>query len=92
MAGAARLALDQGRRRVPLVLPWPNPTETRPAEAVMIRLALLLFIVIGASLAGTFVVAALVAGFDTAQPIIWAAAAGFAAAVPASLAVARRLG
>ena len=57
----------------------------------MIRLAALLFIVIGASLAGTFIVAALVAGLDTAQPIVWAAVAGFAAAVPASIAIARKL-
>lgn len=57
----------------------------------MIRLALLLFVVIGASLAGTFIVAALVAGLDTAQPIVWSAALGFLAAVPVSLMIARRL-
>ena len=57
----------------------------------MARLALLLFVVIGATLAGTLIVAALVAGLDTARPIIIAAALGFAAAVPVSILVARQL-
>ena len=57
----------------------------------MLRLAALLFIVIGASLAGILIVAALVAGLDTAQPIVIAAAIGFAAAVPVSILVARKL-
>jgi hypothetical protein len=57
----------------------------------MARLALLLFVVIGATLAGTLIVAALVAGLDTARPIIVAAALGFAAAVPVSVLVARQL-
>jgi hypothetical protein len=57
----------------------------------MLRLAALLFIVIGASLAGILIVAALVAGLDTARPIVIAAAIGFAAAVPVSILVARKL-
>lgn len=57
----------------------------------MARLALLLFVVIGATLAGTLIVAALVAGLDTARPIIVAAALGFVAAVPVSIFVARQL-
>jgi hypothetical protein len=57
----------------------------------MLRLAALLFIVIGASLAGILIVAALVAGLDTARPIVIAAALGFAAAVPVSILVARKL-
>ena len=57
----------------------------------MARLALLLFVVIGATLAGTLIVAALVAGLDTARPIIVAAALGFVAAVPVSILVARQL-
>ena len=57
----------------------------------MARLALLLFVVIGATLAGTLIVAALVAGLDTARPIIIAAALGFVAAVPVSIFVARQL-
>ncbi|WP_068110136.1 CTP synthetase [Tropicimonas marinistellae] len=57
----------------------------------MFRLALLLFVVIGASIAGIFIVAALVAGFDTQAPIVWAAALGFAVAVPVSYVVAQKL-
>ena len=57
----------------------------------MDRLALLLFVVIGASMAGILIVAALVAGFDTRAPIVWAAAIGFAAAVPVSYLVAQKL-
>ncbi len=57
----------------------------------MLRLAALLFIVLGATLAGILIVAALVAGLDTAQPIIVAAAIGFVVAIPVSVVVARRL-
>lgn len=57
----------------------------------MLRLASLLYSVIGASLAGTFVIAALTMGMDTAKPIIWAAVAGFVVAVPVSYFVARKL-
>ncbi|MFD0978938.1 CTP synthetase [Tropicimonas aquimaris] len=57
----------------------------------MFRLAMLLFVVIGASMAGIFIVAALVAGLDTQTPILVAAAAGFLAAVPVSYLVARQL-
>ena len=57
----------------------------------MFRLALLLFVVIGASVAGILIVVALVAGYDTQTPILIAAALGFAAAVPISWLVARQL-
>ena len=57
----------------------------------MFRLAALIFIVLGASLAGTFMVAALVAGLDTATPIIVSALAGFVVALPASWLVAKQL-
>jgi len=57
----------------------------------MVRLAALIFIVLGASLAGTFIVVALVAGLDTTTPIVVAAALGFAAALPASWLVAKQL-
>lgn len=57
----------------------------------MLRLAALLFIVLGATLAGILIVAALVVGLDTAQPIIVAAAIGFVVAIPVSVVVARRL-
>lgn len=57
----------------------------------MFRLALLLFVVIGASVAGILIVAALVAGFDTQTPIVVAALIGFTAAIPISYVVAGRL-
>ena len=55
------------------------------------RLAAILFFVIGTSLAGTFIIAGLVMGLDTARPIIIAAALGFAVAVPVSIMVARAI-
>lgn len=57
----------------------------------MFRLALLLFVVIGASVAGILIVAALVAGYDTQTPIVIAAAIGFAVAIPISWVVAGKL-
>ncbi|WP_193141871.1 MULTISPECIES: CTP synthetase [unclassified Meridianimarinicoccus] len=57
----------------------------------MFRLALLLHIVIGATLAGTAIVVALVLGYDTLTPILIAAGLGFLAAIPASVVVARAL-
>ena len=42
----------------------------------MLRLASILYSVIGSSLAGTFVIAALVTGYDTLWPILSAAALG----------------
>lgn len=57
----------------------------------MLRLALMLYSLISTTLAGSAVVVALVAGFDGLQGILTAAALGFAAAVPASLLVAKKL-
>ncbi|MBY6048024.1 CTP synthetase [Vannielia litorea] len=57
----------------------------------MIRLALVLYSLIGTTLAGSFVVAALVTGHDTLWPILVAAAAGAVVAVPVSLLVARQI-
>ncbi len=57
----------------------------------MIRLALLLYGVIGTSLAGTCIIVALTLGFDTARPIILAAVIGGAAAIPVSLMIGKRL-
>ncbi|MGP6088262.1 CTP synthetase [Antarctobacter jejuensis] len=57
----------------------------------MFRLASLLFSLISTSLAGSFVIAVLVAGFGTLTPILIAAAAGFLTAVPISWLVARQL-
>ncbi|MDR9426489.1 MAG: CTP synthetase [Salibaculum sp.] len=55
------------------------------------RLAAILFFVIGTSLAGTFTIAGLVMGLDTARPIIIAAALGFTVAVPVSIMVAKAI-
>lgn len=57
----------------------------------MFRLALLLFVVIGASVAGILIVVALVAGYDTQTPIVIAAAIGFSVAIPISYMVAGKL-
>lgn len=57
----------------------------------MLRLASLLYSVIGTTLAGTFIIAALVAGLDTARPIVAAAALGFGLAIPATWLVARSI-
>lgn len=57
----------------------------------MLRLAAMLFAIIGTSLAGSFIVASLVAGYDTTRPIIIAAVLGFVVAVPVSYLVARAI-
>lgn len=57
----------------------------------MLRLASVLYAVIGTSLAGMFVVAALVAGTNSAQTIIVAAALGFIAGLPAAWFVAKKI-
>ncbi|PVA06685.1 CTP synthetase [Thalassorhabdomicrobium marinisediminis] len=48
----------------------------------MARLAAILFSIIGTSTAGTFMIAALVMGYDTARPIIIAVSLGVLVAVP----------
>ncbi|UWQ13786.1 CTP synthetase [Aliiroseovarius sp. M344] len=57
----------------------------------MFRLAAVIYILLGATLAGIFIVAALTVGMDTAQPIIYAAIAGFAVALPVSWVVAKQI-
>lgn len=57
----------------------------------MIRLAGLLYTLISTSLAGTAIIAVLVAGYDTLTPILIAADVGFIAAAPVSWMVARKL-
>lgn len=57
----------------------------------MLRLAMTLYSIIGSSVAGTFVVAALVMGHDTAQPIIIAAILGFIIGLPVAWFVARAI-
>jgi hypothetical protein len=57
----------------------------------MLRLGLILHLFIGSTLAGIGVIAALVMGFDTLNPILISAALGFLAAVPVTLMVTRAL-
>lgn len=57
----------------------------------MLRLAMMLYSLIGTTLAGSAVVVALVIGQDTLRPILIAAALGFIAALPVAWAVASRL-
>ncbi len=54
-------------------------------------LTLLVYTVLGATLAGTFMVVALTVGLGTAQPLIYAAIAGFVVAVPAAWLVAKKI-
>ncbi|NIY72311.1 CTP synthetase [Marivivens donghaensis] len=57
----------------------------------MLRLASVLYSLISTTLAGTFVVAALVMGQDALQPIVIAAALGFVAALPVTWLVAKAM-
>ncbi|MTJ04841.1 MAG: CTP synthetase [Sediminimonas qiaohouensis] len=57
----------------------------------MLRLALVIYILAGVTLAGIFMIAALTAGYDTLNPILIAVAAGAIAAMPISWMVARAL-
>ncbi len=57
----------------------------------MFRLALILHLFIGSTLAGSAVIAALASGYDTLIPILLSAATGFLAALPVSWFVARKL-
>ncbi len=57
----------------------------------MLRLATLLYTLVGTVLAGSAVVFALVAGYDDGQGIVAAAAIGALAAMPVSLGLARKM-
>ena len=57
----------------------------------MLRLASILYSLIGTTLAGSLVVVALTMGYDTLNPILMAAGAGFVAAVPVTWLVARAI-
>ncbi|GGO28770.1 hypothetical protein GCM10010991_11920 [Gemmobacter aquaticus] len=57
----------------------------------MTRLMMIIFSMASTSLMGAFIVAALVMGMDTSQPILIAAALGFVAAIPVSWIVARQI-
>ena len=57
----------------------------------MFRLAFILHLFIGSTLAGSAVIAALVVGQDTLTPILIAALIGFVAAFPVTWLVAKKL-
>ncbi|SFR33704.1 hypothetical protein SAMN04488005_0538 [Yoonia tamlensis] len=57
----------------------------------MLRLSSALYSIIGTSLAGSLVIAALTLGYDTAVPIMVGAAIGAVAGVPVSYFVARAI-
>ncbi len=54
-------------------------------------LFLLMYVVLGATLAGSFMVAALTMGMDTMQPILYAALAGFVVGLPVAWVVAKKI-
>jgi hypothetical protein len=57
----------------------------------MFRLALILHLFIGSTLAGSAIIAALVIGQDSARMIVMAAVVGFFAGFPVSYLVAKKL-
>jgi hypothetical protein len=57
----------------------------------MFRLASILYSLISTTLAGSFIIVALVSGYDTLIPILIAAAAGFVVSLPVAWLVAREL-
>jgi uncharacterized membrane protein YhaH (DUF805 family) len=54
-------------------------------------LSLIVYIFLGATTAGIFMVAALTAGLTTAQPVVYSALAGFVVAIPLAWIIARRI-
>lgn len=57
----------------------------------MLRLASILYSLIGTTLAGSLVVVALTMGYDTLNPILIAAGVGFVAALPVTWLVAKAI-
>lgn len=57
----------------------------------MFRLALILYVFIGTTFAGSAMIAALAAGFDTTQPVILSSALGAVLAIPVAYLVAKAL-
>lgn len=66
-------------------------TPNERQETSMFRLASMLYSIIGTSIAGIFVIAALASGNDTLQPILIAVAAGALVAIPASYLIAKAI-
>jgi hypothetical protein len=57
----------------------------------MYRLASILYSIVGTSLAGSFVIAALVMGYDTLTPILLCAVAGAIFALPVTFFITRAI-
>jgi hypothetical protein len=70
---------------------YEAPILWHKVESLMLRLAMILYSLIGTTLAGSAIVVALVIGQDGLQGILVAAILGALAALPVSLMVARRL-
>jgi len=54
-------------------------------------LFLLVYIFVGVTLAGSFMVAALTAGYATMMPVIYSSIAGFIVAIPAAWIIAKKI-
>ncbi|MEQ9695114.1 CTP synthetase [Shimia sp. SDUM112013] len=57
----------------------------------MFRLAFILHLFIGSTIAGSAIVVALTMGYDTMAPILWAALIGFIASFPVTYLVTKAL-
>lgn len=57
----------------------------------MLRLTAVIYVLLGATLAGIFIVAALTMGLDTGKPILYSAIAGFVVGLPISWLVAKQI-
>ncbi|MBT2130357.1 CTP synthetase [Aliiroseovarius lamellibrachiae] len=57
----------------------------------MLRLTAVIYVLLGTTLAGIFIIAALTMGLDTGKPIIYAAIAGFVVGLPISWVVAKQI-
>ncbi|MDA5092485.1 CTP synthetase [Aliiroseovarius sp. KMU-50] len=57
----------------------------------MFRLTAVIYLLLGGTFAGILIIAALVTGFDTGQPIVYSAIIGFILGLPASWVVARKI-
>ena len=57
----------------------------------MLRLTAVMYLPVGATLAGIFIIIALTMGMDTTQPILYSAIAGFVVGLPISWVVAKQI-
>jgi preprotein translocase subunit SecF len=73
------------------VAAYQRPTNSRTGDFTMLRLATMLYSMIATSVAGSFIVAALVMGYDGMIEIIVAAALGAVVSVPASYFIAQAI-